>query len=675
MNNPLLSDNTQPFNTVPFEDIKSDHFLPAIKEGIRIAEKNISLICENENKSTFENTIVAFETCEEKLEYATTVFHHFFASEADKEIRELINEINPLTTKLSNDIYLNPILFKKIKSVYDDINSNDYSKEETRLITETYISFTRSGANLDDKEKSRFREISQELSSLTPKFSDNVLKATNKINHYWISDENMLDGIPDNFIEMATELAKKKGREGEWCFSLDTNFFIILKFSRNRELRREILELVGSKCNGGEFDNSDILKKIADLRHEKANLLGSETHADYVLNRRMAKSKNNVYKLIDELIDPSFKTAKDEFEIIKKYAFNKDGINELKSWDTAYYSNMYKQEKFNFDDECLRPYFKSENVLNGVFKVAKKLYDLDFKLLDNVQIFHDEVTVYEVTDKNSEHVGIIYVDLYPRATKRGGAWMNQLRSQGLFNGTVQRPHVTMNCNLTRPTDDKPALWSISEVRTVFHEFGHCLHGLLSNVKYQSLGSMSVYWDFVELPSQIFENWLSEPEVIEMYANHYKTNEILPQEYIDKIEQLKTFMSGSMSLRQLQLCKIDLAWHDGKTDVGNVEEFENNLLADYKLVPSVKGNNVSCSFGHIFSGGYSAGYYSYKWAELLEADAFEKFKNDGIFNKETASSFKNNILSRGNMEHPMNLYKDFRGREPKVNALLKKGGLV
>ena len=674
MNNPLLNKNTQPYNTVPFEDIKSEHFLPAIKETIIQGETNIKNITSELSEPSFKNTILPFESALENLDYVQTVFQHFYGSEADDNIRALIKDINPLTTKLSNDIYLNENLFEKIKYVYKNYSGDNV--DDKKLIGEIYNSFERNGANLNTENKARYREISQELSVLTPKFSENVVKASKKINMYWIDDDKKLDGIPNNFIESAAQLAKKEGREGSWCFSLDTNFSIILKFCKDRDIRKDVLLLVGSKCNGGEFDNREILKSISKLRHEKANLLGFDTHADYVLSRRMAKSKDIVYKFIDDLIEPSLNTAKKEIDIIKDYAIQKDNIDDLQAWDTAYYSALYKQEKFDFDDECLRPYFMSDNVINGVFKVANIMYGFDFQELDNVQVYHEDVKAYKVTDSNDGYVGILYVDLYPRpGRKNSGAWMNQLRDQGLYSNEIQRPHVTMTCNLTKPTDNKPALWSINEVRTVFHEFGHCLHGLSSNVKYQSLGSMSVYWDFVELPSQIFENWLTEPEVIDIYAKHYETNESLPMEYIDKINELKTYMAGSMSLRQLQLCKIDMAWHDGYKDVDNVEFYESSLLDDFRLTPKVDGNSVSCSFGHIFSGGYSAGYYSYKWAELLEADAFEKFKEDGIFNKDTAESFKNNILSRGNMEHPMDLYVKFRGREPKVEALLKKGGLL
>ena len=674
MKNPLIDINEQPYNSVPFNDIKAEHFLPAIKHFIKFSNKNIDNICIDEKKPTFENTIVAFETSQEDLDFVVGVYQHLYGSEADDTIRKLIVDINPLLTALNNDIFLNDVLFKKIKSVYESIHNKNYSFDEIRLIKEIYNSFIRQGANLSDDKKDIYRKISQELSLLSPKFSDNVLNASNKVNNYWIDSFDDLSGLPESAIENAKALAESKNIKDKWCFSLDTNFPIIMKYCKKSSIREEVLKIFGSKCNGGEFDNSKILQKISKLRHERANLLGYSTHADYTLDRRMAKNKKNVYKLIDDLIEPSYKGAKKELKMIQEFAKKEDNLDKLNPWDTAYYSEMYKQRMYDFDDESLRPYFKSENVINGVFEVANKLYGLNFKKLNNIQTYHEDVKVYEVTDKDSQYVGLLYEDLHPRPTKRSGAWMNQLRSQGLFKGVIQRPHVTFNCNLTKSTKDKPALLTIGEVRTIFHEFGHCLHGLLTNVNYQSLGGMHVYWDFVELPSQILENWLTEPEVLKIFAKHYKTNEIIPDSYINKINDLKTFMAGSLSLRQLQLCKIDMAWHDGIKKVESIESFENSLLSKYRLMPNVKGNAISSSFSHIFAGGYSAGYYSYKWAELLEADAFDKFKKDGIFNKQTATSFKNNILSKGNTDHPMNLYKGFMGREPKVDALLKKGGL-
>ena len=675
MNNPLIKDNTDKYNSVPFSKIKVNHFMPALDFAISESKNNIDNICSNLDEPSFENTILAFENSSNLLDHVTTIYYHYFASIADDKIRSLVGKISEISSKFSNDIYLNNSLFKKIKSVYLNKENFNCDKDDLRLIEETYNEFVRSGADLQDSDKIKYRKISEKLSKLSPKYSNNVLSATNEINNYWIETEENLNGIPQNAIDLAKSNAVKNKQPDKWCFTLDTNVGILLNNCKSRHVREDVYRKFGSKCNGGKFDNSENLKMISKLRDEKAKLLGYNTHADFVLDRRMAKSKENVYKLINDLIVPSHKTALEEFDTLTEFAKKVDNVNNITPWDLPYYSNKYKKEFYDFDDECLRPYFKSENVINGVFEVANKLYGLNFKNLNDVDKFHEEVRIYEVTDIENNYIGLLYQDIHPRSTKRGGAWMNQLKGQGMNRDSVQHPHVTFNCNLTKSTSDKPALLSLSEVRTIFHEFGHCLHGLLTNVKYKSLGGMSVYWDFVELPSQIFENWLLEPEVLNMFAKHYETNEVIPINYIDKINELKTYMSGSMSLRQLQLCKIDMAWHDGYCEVDNVEEFENKILSDYKILPQVKGNSISHAFSHIFSGGYSAGYYSYKWAELLEADAFDKFKKNGIFNKETATAFKDNILSKGNTDHPMNLYVGFRGREPKVDALLKKTGLA
>jgi len=673
-NNPLLQDNFDKYNSIPFKLIKSEHFIPALKLAIKEAENNIHSICNEMDKANFQNTIVAFENASDKFEHVETIYYHYFASIANDSIKALIEDISTLSTKLFNDIFLNTKLFNRIKFVYDSRNQKDYVNSDLRLIEETYSSFIRHGANLTDENKKKYRQITQELSLLSPKYSNNVLNATNKINEYWISNEKDIKELPFNAVEAAKLYAKDKKRPEEWCFTLDTNIGILLKSCGSRRVREEVYRKFGSKCNGGEFDNFKNLKLISKLRDDKAKLLGYDTHADYVLDRRMAKCKQNVYKLIDDLMIPSYNAAKDEYRILKKYAQERYSNDDLEPWDLLFYSDKYRKDIFDFDEEILRPYFKSENVINGVFEVARRLYGLHFTKLNNVDIFDQDVKVYEVNDIKNNYIGLLYEDIYPRPTKRGGAWMNQLRSQGLNNEKIQEPHVTFNCNLTKSTKSKPSLLSLSEVRTIFHEFGHCLHGLLTNVKYKSQGGMHVYWDFVELPSQIFENWLMEEEVLNIFAKHFETGECIPKQYIDKINDLKTYMSGTNSLRQLQLCKIDMAWHDGYKNVKNIEEFENKILDNCKILRHVKGNSVSSSFSHIFSGGYSAGYYSYKWAELLEADAFEKFKEDGIFNKKTATSFKDNILSMGNKEHPMNLYIKFRGREPKVDALLKKSGL-
>ena len=670
--NPFIEKVRYEYNSVPFADIKAEHFLPAIKHYIKVTEDNIQKIVDLEN-ANFENTILAFDCSSEDLNYVMNVYHHLFGSEADEKIRSLINEINPLTTKLYNDIFLNEKLFSQISKVYE--LSDSFDSDDLRLTEEIYQSFVRSGANLENDDKEKYRNITEKLSMLSPKFSNNVLNATNSINDFWIDSEKDVKGLPDNMVESAKIKANEKNNSDKWCFSLDTDFFGIMRFCENRSIRKDVMTLFQTRCNGGEFDNSEILKEIATLRREKAKILGFDSHADFILDRRMAQDKETVYNFINELLAPSYDKAKEEAAEISDFAMNFDGTDKLEAYDLMFYGEKYKNEKFDFSDEVLRPYFKSENVIDGVFNVANKLYGLHFEKLNNIQVWHDEVVVYKVLDKDKDYVGLLYQDLHPRPTKRGGAWMNQLQAQGMKSGFIEEPHVTFNCNMTRASGDTPALLSVNEVKTVFHEFGHCLHGLLTNVKYKSLGAMSVYWDFVELPSQILENWLSEPDVLNLFGSHYKTGEKIPSEYIEKLNKSKKFMGGTHSLRQLHLCKIDMAWHDVDSQSGNVEDFEKELLDKYTVLPRVEGAVVSNAFSHIFSGGYSAGYYSYKWAELLEADAYSKFKNDGIFNKDTAASFKENILSKGNTDHPMNLYKKFMGREPIIKPLLEKTGLI
>ena len=532
----------------------------------------------------------------------------------------------------------------------------------------------RNGAKLSEKDKEKIRNLDEEMSTLSPQFSNNSLNATNSY-ELWLT-ENDLDGLPQMIKDGAKMAAKSKGREDEWLFTLQfPSYYPFMKFSSRRDLRKELMTASVTKCNGGEFDNTDICKRIAKLKHERAMLLGYDNFADYVLEKRMAENQTNIYNLLDNLYEACFEPAKEDLRQIKEIAKEIDGLDDIKPWDTVYYAEKLKQKLYDFNEDSLRPYFKSENVVNGVFEVAKRMYGLDFVKLDNIQTWHEDVNVYEVKDEDGSHVGILYEDLFPRETKRAGAWMNELRSQGMQGGEVKRPHVTFSCNLTKPTESTPSLLTFAEVTTIFHEFGHCLHGLLSNRKYTSVGGTSVFWDFVELPSQIMENWVGEKEALSLFAHHYETGEVIPDELLEKIKDSKNFMSGTMCLRQLSLGYLDMAWFGKDNDVENVEEFEWNAVKKTALMDKMPGASISCSLGHIFAGGYSAGYYSYKWAEVLEADAFEKFKEDGLFNRETAQSFRDNILSQGNMKHPMELYKSFRGREPKVEALLKRDGLM
>ena len=673
MSNPLLEKFDQPFGTIPFNEIKTNDFVPALDAAIEEAKAEIEDITNNPENPTFENTILAQELSGKKLGRVATTYFHLFGSESDQNFQNLAEEISPKLAKFGNDINLNKDLFKRVEEVY--INDLDKLNDEDARLTElSYKGFVRNGAKLSDEDKDKIRNLDEEMSTLSPQFSNNSLNATNSY-ELWLG-ENDLDGLPQMIKDSAKMAAKSKGREDEWLFTLQfPSYYPFMKFSNRRDLRQELMTASVTKCNGGEFDNTEICKRIAKLKHERAILLGYDNFADYVLEQRMAENQTNIYNLLDNLYEACFEPAKEDLRQIKEIAKEIDDLDDIKPWDTVYYAEKLKQKLYDFNEDSLRPYFKSDNVVNGVFEVAKRMYGLDFIKLDNIQTWHEDVNVYEVKDEDGSHVGILYEDLFPRETKRSGAWMNELRSQGMQGGEVKRPHVTFSCNLTKPTDTTPSLLTFAEVTTIFHEFGHCLHGLLSNRKYTSVGGTSVFWDFVELPSQIMENWVGEKEALSLFAHHYETGEVIPDELLNKIKDSKNFMSGTMCLRQLSLGYLDMAWFGKDNDVEDVEEFEWNAVKKTALMEKMPGSSISCSLGHIFAGGYSAGYYSYKWAEVLEADAFEKFKEDGLFNRETAQSFRDNILSQGNMKHPMELYKSFRGREPKVEALLKRDGLM
>ena len=674
-NNPFFIEYDQPFDSLPFDEFKTEHFLPAIDESIKISNAKIESICSCNEEPSFENTILELETSHEDLQRIVGVYWHLFGAHSEGDFKQLAQKISPIVSSHTNDYMLNAELFKKIKKVYDNRLDMDYNEHDLKLIEDTYQSFIRNGASLNDSDKENLRNLDQELSVLSPKFSNNVLDAQNSF-EMWISDKEDLEGLPEDAINAASESAKKKDRGNEWLFTLQMSSYLpFMTYSKKRNLREKLFKAYGGLCNGGEYDNTSVIKKIVKLKHKRAQLLGYKSHADFVLERRMAENIENVYGLLDNLYEYSYKAAKSEIKELEEYAMSKDGLNSFFQWDLMYYKELLKKDKYAFDSEELRPYFKAENVINGVFDIASRLYDLKFKKLENVQTWHSEVDCFEVNDSDDSHIGILYIDLFPMSTKRSGAWMNALLENGLYKGKVRRPHVLFCASLTPSTKEKPSLLNYREVETVFHEFGHCLHGLLSDGKYQSTSGTNVFWDFVELPSQIMENWVGESDALKLFAKHYETGEVIPDELIEKIKKSSNYGSGYLSLRQLSLGYLDMAWYTNLDDVEDVEEFENKATEKTKLFPSVPGMTVSNSFGHIFSGGYSAGYYSYKWAEVLDADAFEKFKEDGIFNKETAASFRSNILSMGGLKHPMDLYKKFRGREPEVEALLRRDDLI
>ena len=673
MKNPLLEKFDQPFGTIPFNDIKVHHFVPAVKFGIKDAESNIAKISKNKDVVTFENTVLALELSGEKLNTVLHAYYHLFGSESDQKLKDLSDEISPMVAEFENNIYLNENLFSKIKQVYANKHKLD-DPEDIRLVVLTYKDFTRNGAALNDKEKQKLREIDKELSTLSPQFSKNTLNATNKF-ELWLN-ENQLDGLPESVIEAARIAAKEKDESEKWLITGQfPSFSPFMKYSNQRELRKKVHIAISSKCNGGEFDNNALCKRISKLKHKRAQLLGHDNYANYILEERMAEKQENIFNLLDNLYQSCIEHAKKDLNEISQIAKKLDNIEKIKSWDISYYSEKLKRNKFNFDDNDLKPYFQSDKVIQGAFEIANRLYGLQFKPMKNIQTWHKDVNVYEVQEENERHIGVLYVDLFPRESKRGGAWMNALKSQGMVNGKILRPHISLTCNLTKPTEDKPSLLTFSEVETIFHEFGHCLHGLLSDVKYKKTSGTSVFWDFVELPSQIMENWVSEPEALKIFAYHFETNKVLPRNMIQKLKESKNFMSGTNCLRQLMFGYLDMAWFGKDNNINNVTKFEKNAIKKTQLRPDdTPLGSISTQLGHIFSGGYSAGYYSYKWAEVLDADAFEKFKMDGIFNKDTAASFRENILSKGNTKHPLELYKSFRGRKPTISALLKREGL-
>ena len=673
MKNPLLEQSIQPYGTIPFNELKIDHFIPAIKSGIRESESSIEKITQNADSPTFENTVLSLELSGGSLNTSLTAYYHLFGSESDKDFKNLSDEISPMVAEFENNVYLNKNLFRRIEAVYKNRKSLNLN-EDQRLLDVTYKDFIRNGAALNDKDKDKLRKIDKELSTLSPQFSKNALNATNEF-ELWLEKDD-LDGLPKIVIDSAKLAAKEKGDESKWLITGQfPSFSPFLKYSNKRELRKKVHFAITTKCNGGKHDNNDLCKKIAKLKHQRAKILGFSNYADYILEERMAEKQERIYDLLDNLYDSSIEHAKKDLKKITDIAKKIDNIDKIKSWDIAFYSEKLKQKIYDFNENELKPYFQSNEVMKGAFKVAEKLYGLNFKELTDIEIWHDEVRTFEVSGEDNEHIGLLYVDLFPRKTKRSGAWMNPMLENGLYKGKVRRPHVVFVCNLTPSSENQPSLLSYGEVETVFHEFGHCLHGLLSNSKYSTIGNTNVKWDFVELPSQIMENWASEKEALNLFAHHFETGDNIPDELMQKIKDSKNFGSANMCLRQLSLGYIDMAWHTQTDPIEDIEQFEKNTLEKTALFEKTKNTTISSHFGHIFGGGDAAGYYSYKWAEVLEADAFESFKENGIFDKKTALSFRKNILSKGNLENPMNLYKDFKGREPQVDALLKRDGLI
>ena len=666
--NPLLQD----FNTAPFSKISNDNYKPAIQKGIEIAKLEIDAITDNSNEPTFENTTVALDFSGEKLNRITSIFFNLNAAETNDEIQKIAQEVSPWLSEFGNDITLNTALFERVKAVFNVKETLDLSPEQTMLLDKQYKSFARNGANLNKEDKSKLREIDAKLSTLSLKFGENVLAETNAFELH-ITNENDLAGLP----ESEKEAAKSKDKEG-WVFTLDYPSYIpFLTYIDNRELRKKMAIAAGKKgFQDNEFNNEGVVLEIVNLRHQRANLLSYKTHAHFVLEERMAETPESVIDFSNNLLGKAKPAAIKEFNNLEAYAKKLDGIDQLQKWDGAYYSEKLKKEIFDLDQEILKPYFKLENVIGGVFEIANRLFDLQFEEVSNIDKYHEDVKTYNVTDTKGNFIAVFYADFHPRKGKRNGAWMTSYKAQQIKNGKNERPHVSIVCNFTKPTETKPSLLTFNEVTTLFHEFGHALHGMLANTTYNSLSGTSVSWDFVELPSQILENWCFEREALELFAKHYETGEVIPMKYVEKIKESASFHEGMQTLRQLSFGLLDMQWHgQDPTEISSVKVFENGTFADTKLYPDVAENVMSTAFSHIFQGGYSAGYYSYKWAEVLDADAFEYFLEEGIFNKEVATRFKENVLSKGGTEKPMELYKRFRGKEPKPDALLKRAGLI
>lgn len=663
------------YNTAPFSKIENKDYKEAFIQLIKEAKSEINQIIEDKETPTFKNTIEALDFAGNQLDRVSSIFFNLNSAETSDELQKIAQEVSPLLTEFSNDITLNEDLFKRIKAIYDNKEELELSTEQDTLLDKKYKGFVRNGALLNDEQKTKLRDIDTKLAKLKLTFGENVLAETNNYQLH-ITEESKLKGLPEGAKEAAAGLAKSKELDG-WIFTLDYPSYIpFVTYLDDRELRKELSIAAGKKAfQNNEFDNQENIKNIVKYRHERANLLGYDSHAHFVLEERMAQNPEKVISFLNDLLSKAKPAAEKEFKQLTDFAKEIDGIDQLEKWDGSYYSEKLKQKLFSLDDEKLKPYFKLENVLNGAFTIAEKLFGLRFKEVFDIDKYHEDVQTFEVVDSEDNFVALFYADFFPRKGKRNGAWMTSYKSQYIKDGINERPHISNVCNFTPPTSTKPSLLTFNEVTTLFHEFGHGLHGILANTTYSSLSGTSVYWDFVELPSQVMENWCYEPEALALFAKHYETGEIIPQEYVEKIKESASFLEGIATMRQLSFGLLDMAYHGKTQTIEDVKAFEEVAFDNTKLYPDVAKNCMSTSFSHIFQGGYSSGYYSYKWAEVLDADAFAYFQEKGIFNKEVATKFKENVLSKGGTEHPMTLYKKFRGQEPKPEALLKRAGLI
>lgn len=675
--NPFLSKYRTPYGTAPFDQIKTEHYEPAFEAGIRQHQQEIDAIVNQRSIPTFENTIEALDRSGDLLTRVSSVFFALLSAESNDEMMEISQRISPKLSEHSNNINLNEGLFQRVKAVYDNREKMNLTPEQTMLLTETYNGFVRSGANLSGADKERYRQLSSELSQLTLTFGQNVLKETNRFSML-LTDETALEGLPQGIIEAAAELAREEGKEG-WLFNLSYPSYVpFMKYSSRRDLREKMYRAYNSRCTGGEYNNLDIMKRIAEVRLEIARLMGKNTYAEYALERRMAQNSQNVYNLLNQLLEAYTPTALQEVKEVQGFAIGKEGKNiTLMPWDWSYYADKLKNAKYDLNDEMLKPYFELENVKKGIFGLATDLYGITFQKNEAIPVYHPEVEAFEVKDADGRMLAILYTDFHPRSGKRSGAWMTEFKGQWREeNGEDSRPHITIVMNFTRPSGNQPALLTYDEVETFIHEFGHALHGMFANTTYPSLSGTNVYRDFVELPSQIMENWLSEKAFLDRFAVHYQSGEKIPAALVQKIRDAGNFNVGYACLRQLSFGLLDMAWHTITAPIDtDVATFEQKATASTQILPTVEGTVTGAQFSHIFSGGYAAGYYSYKWAEVLDADAFALFQERGIFDQKTATSFRKNILEKGGTEPPMELYKRFRGSEPSIEALMRRDGIL
>lgn len=679
MSNPFLSAYNTPFEVPPFHLIRNEHYMPALKQAITEAREEIQNIAESTDPATFENTIEALEKSGTLMERVTSVLFNLNSAETNDELQGVAREASPLLSEFDNEVKQNTRLWERIKTVFENREHLSLDGEQSMLLDKTYKGFVRSGADLDGAKKERYKEISIELSRLSLQFGENLLAETNDF-LYLVESKDDLAGLPKDVISRAASTAKQKGHEGKWAFTLQApSYMPVMEYADNRSLREKLYKAYMCKAlKGNERDNQEIVLQLSKLRAEKAQLLGYGTYAEYVLEERMAESPARVEDFLNDLMTRALPKAKEEVEELRAFMQELGADHELQRWDWAYYSEKLRKKKYDLDDELTKPYFKLENVISGVFQTAERLFDISFRRNEEIPVYHPDVQAYEVLDGKGTVVAIFFADFFPRDGKRGGAWMTSYRDQKKVGGEKVIPHVSIVCNFTPSSEDVPSLLKFDEVTTLFHEFGHALHGMLADTRYASLSGTHVYWDFVELPSQILENWCYEKECLDLFAKHFENGELIPAEYVKRLKKSATYHEAYATVRQLSFAALDMNWHNIPFEkagtLADVRAVENEAFASTDLFPPVPNTNMSVQFGHIFAGGYAAGYYSYKWAEVLDADAFSVFQEKGVFDKATALSFKENILSRGGTEHPMTLYKKFRGKAPAPDALLKRAGL-